>query len=216
MLKSGIESEGWYLLWKAELLQAISGIQEWSEGQWLFVLSGILTLGTKDNHSNTCSIRALAPILVKLLQSRVDFYSLQQMRGDDIDFWLHVMMTLVDVPASKSTTIIYPWITHARDIEGYGSGGNLRDPDHIRRLFQLSDDRGLDPSLMRECLVTILCILILHNPFGQRMLRPMGYPMQCPKQHLQRHHWLLSPNQLKSAWKTRLEDFWRSSQHFSR
>ena len=165
ILKSDIESEGWYLSWKAELLQAISGIQEWSEGQWLFILCAILTLITGDNRSTTCSIRVLAPILVKLLQSRVNSYP--RVRGEELDFWLRVMMTLIN---GKSTSILGEWITHAEDIDGYG-GGNFRDPDYIRRLFQLSQDRELDPSLMRECLVTILYILISGRPRTQQGIR---------------------------------------------
>ena len=170
MFKSDIESEGWYLSWKAELLQAISGIKRWSEGQWLFVLRAIITLSTKDNHSNTCGIRALAPILVKLLQSRVGLYSLPDMQGEELDFWLHVMTTLLDVPAGKYIAILNHRVTHTRDIEGYGRG-NLRDLDYIRQLFQLSQDRGLNPSLMRGSLVTILCILILRRPINQQEIR---------------------------------------------
>ena len=169
MLKSGIESEGWYLLWKAELLQAISGIKRWSEGQWLFVISAILTLSINTNHLHTRGIRALAPILVKLLQSRVNSYP--RMRGEEIDFWLHVMMTLLH---GKPTSILGRWVKHAQDIKGYGSR-NLRDPDYMRRLFQLSQDHGLDLSLMRECLVTILCILIFvedeRRPRNQQEIR---------------------------------------------
>ena len=170
MLISEIESERRYLLRKAELLQAILGIKQWSEGQWLFVLSAILTLSTKDNHPNTFSIRVLAPILVKLLESRVDICSLLQLRGEEIDFWLHVMMTLLGVPAGESTSILGVWFTDAQDIEGYGRG-NLRNRAYIRLLFQLSQDRGLDPSLMREWLVMILCILILRDPTTEQEIR---------------------------------------------
>ena len=89
------------------------------------------------------------------------------MQGEEIDFWLHAMMTLLD---GNSTSILDEWVKHAQDIEGYGRG-NLRDPDYIRRLFQLSQDHELDPSLMRECLVTILCILISHRPRNQQGIR---------------------------------------------
>ena len=179
MLKSDMKSDGpvgtWHLLevrdvalWEAELLQAISDIDRFSEGQWLFVLSAILTLGDDDNHLSANSTYTLIQILVKMLQGRVDSFPLSPMRGEQIDFWLHVMMTLLDGGSLARKSIAYPdgEIQHARDFEAYG-GGNIRDPNCIRQLLQ-SHSWLLEPSLMRGCLVTILCILILRVPSNQQ------------------------------------------------
>ena len=54
-------------------------------------------------------------------------------------------------------------VLHARDIEACGEC-NMRDPNYIRKLLQLSGKHKLDPSLMGGCLVAILYILILNNP----------------------------------------------------
>ena len=164
---SNIESEGWYLLWKAELLQAISAINKWSDGQWLFVLRAMLALSgvDRDGQPSPRSIRPLAPILVKLLQSRVDLAP--RVRGEEIDFWLHAMMTLLD---HKSIYILDRRVMYTQVFTGC-AGGHLRDPNYIRRLFQLSQDHGLDPSLMRGCLVTILRILFSSSPRNQQGIR---------------------------------------------
>ena len=155
MLKSDIESEGpvrtWYLLrvcdialWKAELLQAISDVTRFTEGQWLFVLSAILA---RVNDSNTQSTHALAEILVRLLQSRVELFPLSPMRGEDLDFWLYVMMRILNRGLLGSKAITFPVgeIEHMRDIETYEEG-HLRNPDYICQLLQLSQYCGLDPS----------------------------------------------------------------------
>ena len=175
MLQSDRKSDGpvgaWHLLevrdvalWEAELLQAISDIERFSEGQWLFVLSAILTLGADDNHLNAHGTFALIQILIKLLQSRLDSFPLSPMRGEQIDYWLHVMNTLLGRGHLARKFIADPdgEIEHARDIEAYG-GGNLRDSNYTRELLQVSQSH-LDPSSVRGCLVTILCILILRVP----------------------------------------------------
>ena len=158
---------------EAELLQAISDIILFSEGQWLFVLSTIFTHFVRQKSTNT---RALVHILVTLLEKHVMLGGRRSpMRaGEHIDFWIHVMMTLLGARGrfvvGKSTTILDEEVKHARDLEAYG-GGNIRNPNYIRQLLQLSEDHGLDPSLLRGCLVTILCILISNDPMNQQEIR---------------------------------------------
>ena len=79
---------------EAELLQAISDIILFSEGQWLFVLSTIFTHFIRQKSTNT---RALVRILATLLEKHVMLGGRRSpMRaGEHIDFWLHVMVTLL-------------------------------------------------------------------------------------------------------------------------
>ena len=211
MLKSDMKSDGpvgtWYLfqrrdaaLWEAELLQAISDIKRFSEGQWLFVLGAVLTLSTKHNHLNARSTCALAHILLRLLQSHlVSFLESPKRSGEQIDSWLHAMMTLLDGGplASKPAG----GIEHARDIETYGEG-NLRNLNHIRRLLQLSRDHQLDPSLMRGCLVTILCILILRghlvkdNFMDQQEIRLVNQYLDIIREEMNVITWIIPLSEL--------------------
>ena len=187
MLKSNIKSDGsldsrWLLgvrdvaLWKkAELLEAISDIESFSAGQWNFVLSAMIArVNDLDTGGGHALAEILAEILVRLLQKRVDLFQRPPMRGEELNFWLFVMRELLDGGLLVRRSIIFQpgEIEHMRDIGAYGEG-NLRNPDNIRQLIQLSRVRGLDPSLMGGCPVTILCILILpilknrHDPSNQ-------------------------------------------------
>ena len=146
---------------KEDILHAISDTRDFSAEQWCFVLVSIYVLCRRNSGSKeTC---ALIEILAGLLQKGVEIGGYE--RNTHIDFWLYVTMSILDngvpvqyrLPMSELT--LSGWIQGAQDISAYGNG-MTRDPENFRRLLELSRKRNLDQSLMRQCLVSILCILV--------------------------------------------------------
>ena len=206
MLKSRIPTDRngsvWYI-WsnpnasprEAEILQAISDVKLFSEEQWCFVLSVISTLFVKHKPND---IPACARILARLLQSRVVLDQPSHKRADEhIDFWLHVMMTLLEKCDTSDSFSLHEEVQYARDIETYGIG-NLRNPNYIRQLLRLSQDHSLDPSLMRGCLVTILYILILNGPMNRQQIRLVNQYLNIIGEEMDIIAWSISLAELPS------------------
>ena len=203
LLKSSVLAEGsvpgayMYLgnngLGETELLRAISDVEIFLEEQWCFVVSAIYTLFVQD-HPN--DIHVLARILVKLLQRRVVLNQPTYMPADEyIDFWLYVMMTLLNPIYMVRPSTLVGEVQHARDIKAYGKG-YFRNPNFIRQLLRLSRDRGLDPSVMRGCLVTILCILILNDPMNQQQIRLVNQYLEIIGEEMDVTAWSTSFSEL--------------------
>ena len=145
---------------EAEFLKAVSEVNRISKDQWCFVLSSISTITPRFYSQRQEQLPATARILSGLLRMRA-FLELPP-DNKNIDFWLHVMMSLLDRYHESGASSQDGAVLHARDIEACGEC-NLRDSNYIRRLLRISRSHRLDPSLMGGCLVTILYIL-LSNP----------------------------------------------------
>jgi len=137
-----------------------------------------------------------ARILARLLQKGVflEQISSSWVGNEHIDFWLYVMMSVLDwkIPlAEDPASPSQKKIRHARDIETYGRG-MTRDPSHIRRLLQLSRDHKFEPMLMRGCLVSILCILIMHRPNNEPKRRLVNHYLEIVAEEMDTAAWSFS------------------------
>ena len=160
---------------EGDILHTISNVKIFSAEQWCFVLCSIYTLFVPEGGGLMPEeIRALMKILAMLLQK-----GMHHIQGSTIcldlhtDFWLYVTMSVVDREISArlmSELKSSGEILHVRDIGVYGQG-MTRDPENFRRLLQLSREHGLDQSLMRQCLISILYILVSFGPSTQQEMR---------------------------------------------
>ena len=163
---------------KEDILRALSNPFLLSVERWCFVLSSIYSLFIVDSGElDSNEIRALIEILVRLLQ--IGIYSPTSpsiVPNLHTDFWLYVTMSVLDkgTPVQHgppmSGLTLSEWVLSAQDISAYGNG-MTRDPENFRRLLQLSQKHNLDQSLMRQCLITILFILVSFEPNDQQQLR---------------------------------------------
>ena len=143
---------------EAEFLKVISQINKISNEQWCFVLSSIVTISSPWRPTQ---LPATARVLSGLL--RMGAFLATMPDNKNVNFWLHVMMSLLDGHHESGTSRRGGVVLHARDIEAC-EACNLRDPNCIRQLLRLSREHELEPSLMRGCLVAILYILFLNHP----------------------------------------------------
>ena len=159
---------------KDDILHRISNVV-FSAERWYFVLSSIYALfapGSGDLDSK--EIRALIEILVRLLQKGVR--GSNSVPNPRTDFWLYITISVLDEqtpvqygpPISERT--LSGCILGAQDISAYGNS-MTRDPENFRRLLQLSRKHNLEQSLMRQCLIPILYILISSKPGDQQQIR---------------------------------------------
>ena len=179
---------------EADILQAISDLGKISEDQWCFVLSSTSTLiyGRRLEEINT-----VARILVGLLQRAMKLFDLRNIVDSRcFDLWLHTMMSLLH-PRGLEPDVSRRdrEVLHARDIEECGKG-YLRNPNCIRRLLEDSRLRELDPSLMSECLVAILNILIINHPIDRRQIRLVNQYLEIIKEEVDVIAWSCSLSEL--------------------
>ena len=160
----------WIAGHKEDILHAISNIGIFSEEQWCFVLSSIYALIVQDNYCRySTEIHARVEILARLLLRGV--YQKPYLFNYYTDFWLYVTMSVLD----EETATRHPPqmsemnILHERDISAYGCG-MTRDPENFRRLLRLSESYNLVPS-MRQCLISILYILLSAKDINQQEIR---------------------------------------------
>ena len=146
---------------ETKFLKAIAQIQKISNEQWCFVLGSISTITTAPYFSRQAELPATARVLSGLLCMGA-FLALPP-DNNNINFWLHVMMLLLDKHHESGASRRDGVVLHARDIEACGEC-NLRNSNYIRRLLLLSREHRLDPSLMGGCLVAILYIFCLKPP----------------------------------------------------
>jgi hypothetical protein len=151
---------------EADILRAISHTEHLTADKWCFALSAVSALFPR-GMANAQQIRAFAHILARLLQKRVYYVDKSMDEGDGaLDFWFYIMTSILDkdMPAGRDRALSSAEkFLHARETEVRGKG-MTRDLNCIYRLFQLSRDHQLDPSLMRGCLVSIVWFLIRLSP----------------------------------------------------
>ena len=188
---------------KEDILHAISNVDTFSEEQWCFALSSIYALFTPGSGDlDSKEIRALIEILVRLLQAGV--YVRQDSNivpNPHIDFWLYITMSILDestpvehdLPISDLTCS--GWVLDARDISAYGNG-MTRDPGNFRRLLELSRWHNLDQSLMRQCLISILYILVAFEPSDRQQLRLVDQYLEIIKDEMDVIEWNLHLSEL--------------------
>ena len=155
---------------EADILRAISNTNQLTTDQWCFALSSVYALFPRARTvTSPKEIRAFTRMLARLLQKRVYYIDKSTVKENGaIDFWLYVMLSILGNPTSMFSS--QNKFSHAKDIEAPAKG-MTRDPSCIRGLLLLSRERGLDPSLMRGCLMSILFVLIRLNPRKRQEIR---------------------------------------------
>jgi len=188
---------------EADILHAISNTEQLTTDKWCFTLSAIMALFPRANVIPQ-QIRAFTRILARLLQKRVYYMNREMVEGNGaIDFWLYTMTSILDkdLPAAQiRVTSSIDKFLHTQDLEAYGRG-MTRDTSCIRRLFQLSRDHNLDPSLMRGCLVSIVFSLIRLHPSNQQQVRLVNQYLEILEEEMD-----------VTAWSSSLADFFTNQQ----
>ena len=182
---------------KEDILHAISNVRLFSAEQWCFVLSSIHAFFIQAGLAlDSEEIRALTEILARLLQMGMCHkQDLIHCPNPHTDFWLCITMSILDIETVYHRHTLMPSlesgeILHARDISEYGSG-MTRDPENFRRLLQLSQEHNLDQSLMRQCLISILYILISFEPSDQQQIRLVNQYIEIIKEDMDVIEWSL-------------------------
>ena len=128
---------------KEGILRAISNVRIFSAEQWCFVLSSIYALFVPARgHLDPKEICALTEVLVRLLDKGLHHIPFSP--NEHTDFWLYVMMSILDEGTPVQHGLRMPELTLAegilveQDISVYGNG-MTRNPDIFRRLLQLSN-----------------------------------------------------------------------------
>ena len=155
---------------EADILYAISNTNQLTTDQWCFALSAVYALFPRARKViSPKETRAFTRVLARLLQKRVYYIDRSTVKENGgIDLWLYLMTSILvggdkDETSKSESSSLETRFSHARDVEKLAKG-MTRDPGHIRRLLQLSRQRGLDPSLMRGCLVSIIFVLVRLTP----------------------------------------------------
>jgi len=188
---------------EADILHAISNTEQLTTDKWCFTLSAIMALFPRANVIPQ-QIRAFTRILARLLQKRVYYMNREMVEGNGaIDFWLYTMTSILDkdLPAAQiRVTSSIDKFLHTQDLEAYGRG-MTRDTSCIRRLFQLSRDHNLDPSLMRGCLVSIVFSLNQLHPSSQQEIRLVNQYLEILEEEMD-----------VTAWSSSLAEFFTNQQ----
>ena len=190
---------------KEEVLNAISNIKIFSAEQWCFVLSSIYVLfELARGHLDSKEIRALTEVLVGLLDKGLHHKPFSP--NKHTDFWLYVMMLVLNKgqPVQHAPRVSEPTLAKAltlaeaptlaeallveQDISVYGNG-MTRNTENFRQLLLLSEKHGLDPSMMRRCLISILYILVSFRPMDQRQIRLVDQYMEIIKDEMNLVGW---------------------------
>ena len=179
---------------EADILHAISNTEHLTTDKWCFALSSIMALFPRAVVSPQ-QIRAFTRILARLLQKRVYYIDRSMVEGNGaLDFWLYTMTSILDkdLPAAQiRVTSSLDKFLHTCDLEAHGKG-MTRDLSCIRRLFQLSRNHNLDPSLMRGCLVSILFSLLRLNPRNQQEVRLVNQYLDIIEEEMDVTSWSFS------------------------